>query len=121
METLRKVPTDGADEMTAFNQLTDAEAERLALLAEECGEAIKAIMKILRHGYESRNPDEEDGDTNREALERELGDVGYAVTLMTTSGDLRIANIDAARMRKAVKVKRYLHHQRLGQLTVPAE
>lgn len=52
-----------------FNQLTPAEAERLALLAEECGEVIQAIGKILRHGYESRHPD--GGPTNREALERE--------------------------------------------------
>jgi hypothetical protein len=37
----------------SFNQLTDAEAERLALLAEECGEVVQVIGKILRHGYES--------------------------------------------------------------------
>jgi hypothetical protein len=39
-----------------FNGLTPAEAERLALLAEECGEVIQAIGKVLRHGYESRHP-----------------------------------------------------------------
>lgn len=49
-----------------FNRLTPAEAERLALLAEECGEAIQAIGKILRHGYESNHP--EFTETNRTQL-----------------------------------------------------
>lgn len=39
-----------------FNGLTPAEAERLALLSEELGEAQQAIGKILRHGYDSSNP-----------------------------------------------------------------
>ena len=38
----------------AFNKLSAAEAERLALLLEELGEAQQAIGKILRHGYENR-------------------------------------------------------------------
>ena len=37
--------------MNNFNQLTPAETERLAILAEECGEVIQAVGKILRHGY----------------------------------------------------------------------
>jgi len=39
-----------------FNGLSPAEAERLALLAEECGEVVQAVCKVLRHGYESTNP-----------------------------------------------------------------
>ena len=42
--------------MKHFNQLTPAEAERLALLLEELGEAQQAIGKILRHGYASTHP-----------------------------------------------------------------
>lgn len=34
-----------------FNQLTNAQAERLHILLEELGEAQQAIGKILRHGY----------------------------------------------------------------------
>ena len=34
-----------------FNKLTPAQAERLAILIEECGEVIQAATKILRHGY----------------------------------------------------------------------
>ncbi len=49
----------------AFNGLTDAQAERLALLLEELGEAQQAIGKILRHGYESMSPFDETKTTNR--------------------------------------------------------
>lgn len=38
------------------NNLTAAEQERLAILAEEMGEALQIIGKIIRHGYESYNP-----------------------------------------------------------------
>lgn len=72
--------------MEHFNQLTPAEAERLALLAEECGEVIRAIGKVLRHGYENTHPD--GGPTNREALESECGDVYHAMLRMWAAGDM---------------------------------
>ena len=73
---------------TPFNELTSAQAERLAILLEEMGEAQQAIGKILRHGYASQNPDVLDGPTNRESLERELGDVAAAMGLMFAANDL---------------------------------
>ena len=93
----------------SFNKLTPAEAERLALLSEECAEVIMAIGKILRHGFESRHPD--GGPTNRQTLERECGDLRYAVLLMTSSGDLREENIAESAAAKARRVVQYLHHQ----------
>ena len=71
----------------SFNQLTDAEAERLALLLEEMGEAIQIIGKIQRHGYESFNPNTGPPD-NRALLEKELGDVFHAVERMIWADDL---------------------------------
>ena len=38
--------------MRPFNQLDCAAAERLAVLAEEAGEVVQAVTKILRHGYD---------------------------------------------------------------------
>jgi len=57
-----------------FNRLTPAEAERLAMLAEECGEVIQVIGKILRHGYDSYHP-ADPSTTNRQLLGRELTDL----------------------------------------------
>lgn len=92
-----------------INRLTPAEAERLALLAEEMGEAIQVIGKILRHGYESKHPD--GGPTNRESLERELGDVYAAMDLLGVSLDVDLHVIQEAADRKRERVQKYLHHQ----------
>jgi NTP pyrophosphatase (non-canonical NTP hydrolase) len=92
-----------------FNQLSPAEAERLALLAEEMGEAIQAVGKILRHGYESTHPN--GGPTNRESLERELGDVRHAMIRICHAGDLRKDAIHDHADAKAATVAQYLHHQ----------
>lgn len=94
---------------THFNRLTPSEAERLALLAEEMGEAIQAIGKILRHGYGSRHP--EGGPTNRAALEKELGDVRHSMIRLCESGDLSKTAIHEAADQKAERVGAYLHHQ----------
>lgn len=95
----------------AFNQLTVAEAERLALLGEELGEAQQAVGKILRHGYASYNPDDESGPSNRQALEMELGDIQAAVTLMTRGHDVLFENIELYKDKKLPKMGKYLHHQ----------
>lgn len=92
-----------------FNRLSPEEAERLALLLEELGEAQQAIGKILRHGYGSRHPD--GGPTNREALEREMGDVLAALDLLVAAEDLDGGQaIVYHRRQKAGKVGKYLHH-----------
>jgi len=99
--------------MKHFNNLTPAEAERLALLAEECGEAIQVVGKILRHGYDSINPtiDPERAPTNRSMLEKELGDIALAQQLLCDSRDLNLNEISAHFLVKRKKVGRYLHHQ----------
>jgi NTP pyrophosphatase (non-canonical NTP hydrolase) len=92
-----------------FNQLTPAEAERLALLAEEAAEVIQAVGKILRHGYESVYP--AGGRSNRESLAREIGDFCAAAHLMCGAGDLNQGDIIAHRSTKLLKVGRFLHCQ----------
>lgn len=99
-----------------FNQLNAAEAELLALLAEEMGEAIQIIGKILRHGYGSRHPDEPFGPNNREMLEKELGDVRCAMILLCESGDLLKEMIHGHATDKRERVKQYLHHQPSSEL-----
>jgi hypothetical protein len=94
-----------------FNRLTDAKAERLALLLEELGEAQQVIGKILRHGYKSTHPANLMVN-NGQLLERELGDVTAAVSLLTDAGDIHASEIASWRVHKMEKVQRYLHHQK---------
>lgn len=94
-----------------FNELSEAEQERLAILIEECAEVIQAGSKVLRHGYESRNPKVQDSETHREALERELGDLMHAMTRLTDAGDLDRDVIEARRTSKPTRILPYLHHQ----------
>lgn len=93
-----------------FNQLSAAEAERLAMLSEECAEVIHAISKILRHGYESVNPTLADT-TNREDLERECGDILARMELLFTAYDIRIAIVKQYKIIKLKKRPTYFHHQ----------
>ena len=92
-----------------FNQLTEAEAERLAFLLEEMGEAQQAIGKILRHGYESRHPD--GGPTNRMALGNELGDVYHAMARVFEAGDLDEDAVIQHAVGKVRSAGKYMHHQ----------
>ena len=91
-----------------FNDLTPAEAERLAMLAEECGEVIRIVGKILRHGYASFHPADPNV-SNRELLGRELTDL-YAVAASLCRDNVPEGSLhdqDRAWERKL----RYAHHQ----------
>jgi len=97
--------------MTApqFNGLTPAEHERLAMLAEEAAEVVQIVGKILRHGYESKHPDNMNGPTNRHMLENEIADF-YAIAGVME--DLKDVTVEGEAVRQAIKKKRrYTHHQ----------
>lgn len=95
-----------------FNELTPAETERLAILAEEMGETIQVIGKILRHGYDSRNPLEgEKGLTNRAKLEKEIADVFAILVMMEEAMDVDGADIESQMIVKSIKIQEWLHHQ----------
>jgi NTP pyrophosphatase (non-canonical NTP hydrolase) len=98
--------------MSHFNQLTPSEAERLAMLAEECAEVIQVIGKILRHGYASYHPDDPHGPDNQRLLEKELIDVFAVHIAMFDAGDIRSPGVleDVARKRWLKKLQ-YTHHQ----------
>lgn len=91
------------------NKLSEAEIERLALLAEECGEVVQVIGKILRHGFESYHP--KGHETNRQLLANEMGDLYAALEMMTKAGDLKMLEVLDAAQDKAQRVGKYLHHQ----------
>lgn len=95
--------------MDHFNQLTPAEAERLALMAEECAEVIQVVGKILRHGYDSRHP--AGGATNRLLLQKELGDVLASTTMLRNAGDVSGEALEQAAHAKMHSVLQWVHHQ----------
>lgn len=91
--------------------LAPAETERLALLMEECAEVQHVIGKILRHGYQSYNPNDEHRTPNRQLLEKELGDLRAAMQLMIREDDISLAAIGRAYTDKTMRLAQYLHHQ----------
>jgi len=86
-----------------FNELSPAEAERLAYLIEEMGEALHCAGKVLRHGYESVNPDGKSDYTNRSMLGDELCDVLTAIQRMVDECDLAPTELSGS--------SRWFHHQ----------
>lgn len=105
-ETMFTAATGG--HRPSFNKLMPAEAERLALLLEELGEAQQIIGKILRHGYESHHPD--GGPCNRKLLEMELGDVIASCHIAESNGDIDGTAVRLFAQAKLRKVGKYLHH-----------
>ena len=98
-----------------FNALTPAEAERLALLLEEMGEVQQIVGKILCHGYESFDPTKPappEGETNREMLSRELGDLVFSISLLFAGKDVNEGQVIDAARAKGLRVHKYLHHQK---------
>lgn len=89
--------------------LTPAENERVALIAEECGEVVQVVGKILRHGLESWNPVNADHRTNRQLLEVEIGHVLTATDMLCSVGVLDMGSIERARIAKHASVVRWLH------------
>lgn len=94
--------------MDNFNKLTNGEAERLAMLAEECGEVVQIVGKILRHGYESHHPN--NARTNRELLRDELDDIQGVQSLMVIAGDINQQYVESVRQKVERKMA-YSHHQ----------
>lgn len=92
-----------------FNKLTPAEAERLAMLAEECGEVIQAITKILRHGYDSHHPSRP-GITNKRLLNKEMIDVYSVWREMEMRDGVSAGHLDDVYHAWRKKLK-YSHHQ----------
>lgn len=106
-EQSRSMSTEEAKgaNMKFSNNLSDAQLERLAILSEELGEAQQAIGKIIRHGYDSNNPDLPRPvycgipTGNRQDLEKELGDVMYAIDALAATRDINGRAVSAPSRR----------------------
>lgn len=97
----------------AFNKLTDAQDERLSMLAEEAAEIIKCCTKIQRHGYESYNPDVSTDKrlSNRLHLQKELAELIGVMDQMCAEDDISGSSIDVLSRQAWQKKLKYTHHQ----------
>ena len=99
-----------------FNQHSPAELERLSVLMGELGESVQVIGKILQYGYESQDPYNPEQITNRQHLEKELGDVLNGIHLLCKASDLDINVIQQQAIHKRSTIGQWLHHQNLEKL-----
>ena len=100
-----------SEEVKPYNQLNPSQVERLAYLVGELGEAVQAVANVLRHGYESKDPDCSSGATNRELLESELGDIENGIRLLYENGELDPKVVEARALYKRESCMQYMHHQ----------
>jgi hypothetical protein len=86
-----------------FNRLELAEAESLTLIAEEAGEIVQAVGKILRHGLYTHDPADDSGNDNSDDLA--IFNIGSTVISRRA--------IETARRRKLKSISKYLHHAKV--------
>lgn len=72
-------------------QLTQPQIERFGILSEECGEVVQVCGKIFRHGLDSTNP--LTNESNKDLLEKELGDIFAAVALLEQNNEVSTQKI----------------------------
>lgn len=106
--------------MDNINGLSNAQTERLAILAEEAGEVVQIVGKILRHGFESCNPNFTLPVTNRQRLEQELGDLLFAIELCSTEGDVVAEKVVDALDDKYDRVGEHLHYNTFIKYEYPS-
>lgn len=94
--------------MKIVNRIGEAEQERVDLLAEELGESLQVLGKILRHGMDSHHPDMPLL-SNRDLLELEAGHVLAALDLMVECGTLSREGLHRDRVAKLKKLRSWLH------------
>lgn len=99
--------------MKKDEELTPAELERLAILMEECAEVQHIIGKIIRHGYHSFNPIIENPQINRELLEKEIGDLSFAVNFCADNGDINLLNVRKYTLKKEKSIQDWLHFNKV--------
>jgi len=96
-----------------YNRLDPEVAELLAILAEECGEVVQRVGKILRHGVSSVSP--YSGIDNKTSLEDEITDILAVADLLSRLGviDWRRVNDSVAGKFERLARPGMLHHSTL--------
>lgn len=83
--------------------MNNQDHEILSITQEECSEVIQAISKIFRFGIDT----EWQGETNREHLEEEIGDLQAMINLLVEHKIVDIKNVENAAIKKTLKLKKW--------------
>lgn len=83
--------------------MNNQDHEILSITQEECSEVIQAISKIFRFGIDT----EWQGETNREHLEEEIGDLQAMINLLIEHKVVDIKNVENATIKKTLKLKKW--------------
>jgi NTP pyrophosphatase (non-canonical NTP hydrolase) len=75
--------------------------DTLDMLIEECAEIVQAASKAKRFGL----IDSWDGETNRQTLETEIGDLLCIISILVDNKVLNQDSIQEALLKKAIKMK----------------
>lgn len=89
------------NKFAAMKQKNAVDSEILLITQEECAEVSQAISKVFRFGMD----DEHKGQTNREHLEEELGDLLCMIDLLIENGIVSEAAVMTAQKAKLQKLE----------------
>jgi NTP pyrophosphatase (non-canonical NTP hydrolase) len=79
------------------------EKEVLSILMEECSEVIQSVSKIFRFGLDT----EWKGESNREHLEEEIGDLLCMIEILETLSVIDPDKVKQAKLNKYQKLKKW--------------
>ena len=79
--------------------------EVMDILQEECAEVIQAVSKIRRFGADNKKHDQ--GQTNREHLEEEVGDMLAMIDILMANNIVSWGNLHIAKRAKIEKLKKW--------------
>lgn len=100
--------------------LSPAQLERLAILQGELAKVSQVVSKIMRHGYESWNPDNPNviidqagihHPNNLDDLEKELGHLFHSIRMLSDIHEISNKAMHEAHINKRETIRRWLHHQ----------
>jgi NTP pyrophosphatase (non-canonical NTP hydrolase) len=83
--------------------MKDIEKEILSITQEECSEVIQSVSKIFRFGIDT----EWKGQSNREQLEEEIGDLKTMIDLLCQYNIVDRTKIDQHAVKKLEKLKKW--------------
>jgi hypothetical protein len=83
-----------------MKEINEANREILLITQEECAEVTQAISKVFRFGMD----DEHNGETNREHLEEEIGDLMCMIDLLIDNGIVSESAVMTAKNEKLNKL-----------------